>query len=293
MVLLALLALASAGARAAGDPQLIPQNQVFYSWEAGEAQAVVAPNTAALVGPPLGADLTGVATAEACSALCRADPECSWFFHCPLPVSCFPRLSPRRGAASSASRLLTPRRRRPPQDGCADGSGAAMAYHGCRLLASNCTLPVAGLHGAGVQITSGFPLRDERFPSHMLYTTVEGQGVAGGDIPCPTYTSVPGLCAQASVEDALVLCYLNAPTCKSVVVYAQGEWAAGAVGACGRPAQGQTVAGLLIDGPDGLVPPAPPARCRLAAHRAALAAPRPRRLLRRPRGGAQGVGADA
>ena len=81
---LAILALALAPAAVARQ-DVISEAAVFYS--CGNASCLLAPNVA-VEGAPLGADLLGVPTPQACAAACRAaGATCHWFWHCAQPVS--------------------------------------------------------------------------------------------------------------------------------------------------------------------------------------------------------------
>ncbi|KAI7843630.1 hypothetical protein COHA_002870 [Chlorella ohadii] len=56
----------------------------------------------------------------------------------------------------------------------------------------------------------------------MVFTELPGQGILGGDYPCPHLGSVrPGMCAFTSVDQALVMCFVTT-TCQAVVVYREG-----------------------------------------------------------------------
>ena len=56
----------------------------------------------------------------------------------------------------------------------------------------------------------------------MVFTELPGQGIMGGDYPCPAMGSVvPGMCAFHSVDQALVMCFVTT-ACQAVVVYREG-----------------------------------------------------------------------
>lgn len=56
----------------------------------------------------------------------------------------------------------------------------------------------------------------------MVFTELPGQGILGGDYPCPHLGSVrPGMCAFNSVDQALVMCFVIT-MCQAVVVYREG-----------------------------------------------------------------------
>lgn len=149
---------------------------------------VLAPSVA-VGGLPLGA-AAAAATPDECSARCLNATRCSLFQWCGT------------------------------QGGCSASPGVQLGYQTCQLLDSNCTLiPVVEAQGAGVQVVSGFPLREA--PQAVLgFTEVQGQAIAGADFPCPM-SVLPDKCAYRKLLDAATMC-VDALQCTAVVWFFNG-----------------------------------------------------------------------
>ncbi|KAL4431038.1 hypothetical protein ABPG75_006294 [Micractinium tetrahymenae] len=189
--LLVLLLLAaddwSLRATAQPSPAQLTQEQTYVP-KGFVPPTVLAPSVA-VGGVRLGG-AAAAASAEECSARCQNATGCSLFQWCST------------------------------QGGCSAGAGAQLGFQTCQLLSSNCTLiPAVEAQGAGVQVVSGFPLREA--PQAVLgFTEVPGQGIAGADFSCPM-SVLPGKCAYKKLLDAATMC-VDALQCTAVVWFFNG-----------------------------------------------------------------------
>lgn len=218
----AALAAAAAGA---GEPQPpLTQSSVFRRVEPNStAAAVLAPNVA-VGGMPLAQAQAG--SEVACSALCRAAANCTQFMYCGTQVGATSThgsslaFTPGVGYRPAISPLS---HRCSPQGGCATGTGGTLAFQGCRLLGTGCTVvPEVLAAGPGVQVMSGFPARPLPLTVYG-FTEVDGEGIAGvrcarpGLLPWRSMHAMPprtpARCAPPAASTLLLL-LPRTPTCR-------------------------------------------------------------------------------